>query len=94
MLELDLGQSWFTYSVFRSFNKHRERIQKFKEMWNLKYIYKKELDAACFAPNTACFHSKYLANRTISDSTSKVKAYEMSIDHKCDEYERKLASMV
>ena len=46
-------------------------------MYNLKYMYKNELDTACFAPNTACFHSKYSAKRTLSDSTSKDKSYEM-----------------
>ena len=47
MLELHLRQPGFTNSACRTFIKHRERIQKFRETGNLKYIYKNELDKAC-----------------------------------------------
>ena len=48
MLEMHLKQPGFTYSASRSFTKNKERIQKFKETGDIKYIYRCELDRACF----------------------------------------------
>ena len=39
MLELHLRQPGFTNSAYRTFIKHRERIQKLRETGNLKHIY-------------------------------------------------------
>ena len=39
MPELHLKQSGFTYSASRAFTTHRERIKKFREIGNLKYLY-------------------------------------------------------
>ena len=47
------------------FTKHREKIQKFKETSDSNYIYKSELDKACFAHATAYSDSKNLAKRTV-----------------------------
>ena len=66
MPELLLRQSGFTSSACGSFTKHCERIQKFKETGHLNYIYKNELDKACFAHEAAYSTRKGLA-RTISD---------------------------
>ena len=44
MLEMHLKQPRFTYSACGPFTKSKERIQKFKETGNTKYIYKNELD--------------------------------------------------
>ena len=41
MPEMHLKQSGFTYSICRPLNKNKERIQKFKEIGDTKYIYKK-----------------------------------------------------
>ena len=38
----------FTYSACGPFTKKKERIQKFKETGDTKYIYKNELDEAFF----------------------------------------------
>ena len=38
MPEVHLKQPGFIYSTFRPFTKHRERIQKFKKVGNLKHI--------------------------------------------------------
>ena len=46
--EIHLKRPWFTYSACGSFNKNKERIQKFKETGDTKYIYRNELDKACF----------------------------------------------
>ena len=48
MPEMPLKQPRFTYSAFGPFTKNKERIQKFKERGDTNYIYKNELDKACF----------------------------------------------
>ena len=40
--------SGFTYSACGPLSKNKERIQKFKETENTKYIYRNELDKACW----------------------------------------------
>ena len=47
MPELHLKQPEFTYSACGPFTKHCERIQQFREMGNLKHLYRNELDKAC-----------------------------------------------
>ena len=46
--EMHSKQPRFTYSACRSFTENKERIQKFKETGDTSYIYKNELDRACF----------------------------------------------
>ena len=48
MLEMHLKQPVFTYSAYGPFAKNKERIQKFKEIGDTKYIYRNESDKACF----------------------------------------------
>ena len=48
MPDMHLKQPGFTYSASGSCTKNKERIQKFKETGDSRYIYKKELDKACF----------------------------------------------
>ena len=48
MSEIHLRQSGFTYSACGPFIKNKERIQKFKETMDSRYIYQNELDKACF----------------------------------------------
>ena len=48
MLEMHLKQPGFTYSTCGTFTKNKERIQKFKETGDTSYIYKNEIDKACF----------------------------------------------
>ena len=48
MLELHLKQPGFTYSACGSFTKNKERIEKFRQTGNTHFIYKNELDKACF----------------------------------------------
>ena len=70
MPELHLKQPGFT-GACRSFTKHRERIQKFRETGNLKHLYRNELDKACFAHDAAYSESKDLGKRTISGKILK-----------------------
>ena len=46
--ERHLRKPRFTYSACGQFTKNKERIQTFKETGNTSYIYKTELDKACF----------------------------------------------
>ena len=48
MLEMHLRQPQFTYSACGPCAKNKERIQKFKETRDTKYIYRNELDKTCF----------------------------------------------
>ena len=45
---MHLRQPGFTYSACRPFTKNKERIQKFKQTGDSRYIYKNELDKASF----------------------------------------------
>ena len=94
MPEMHLRQPQFTYSACGPFTKHKQRIQKFKETGDTNYIYKNELDKACFAHNAAYSDSKDLIKRTVTDKISKNKAFDIAKDPKYDGYQRGLASMV
>ena len=48
MPEMHLKQPGFTCSACGPLTKSKERIEKFKETGDTKYIYKNELDKACF----------------------------------------------
>ena len=60
---------------------------------NTDFIYKNELDRACFQHDMANGKSKDLAKRTQSDKVLRDKAFKIAIDPKYDSYERGLASM-
>ena len=49
MPEMHLKQPGFTYSAFGPFTKNKERIDLFMQTGNTDFIYKKELDKACFS---------------------------------------------
>ena len=73
--EMHLKQSEFTYSACGPFTETKERILKFKETGDRNYIYKNELDKACFQHNMAYGDLKDLARRTTSDKVLKDKAF-------------------
>ena len=50
---MHLKQHGFTCSACGPFTKNKERIKKFKETGDTKYIYKNELDKACFQHDMA-----------------------------------------
>ena len=50
---MDLKQLGFTNSACGPFTKNKERIQKFKETRDKTYIFKNELDKACFKHDMA-----------------------------------------
>ena len=67
MPQMHLKQPGFTYSACVPFTKNKERIKKFKGTGDTKYIYRNELDRACFQHDMACGYFKNLARRTASD---------------------------
>ena len=46
--EMHLKQLGFTYSACGLFSKNKERIKKFKEIGDTKFLYRNELDKTCF----------------------------------------------
>ena len=94
MPEIHLKQPEFTCSACGPFTKNKERIQKFKETGDTTYIYKNELDKACFQHDMAYGDFKDLARRTASDKALRDKAFNIAKNSKYDGYQRRLASMV
>ena len=94
MPEMHLKQAGFTYSACGPFTKNKERIQKFKETGDTTYIYKNELDKACFQHDRAYEDFKDIKRRTASDKTLRDKAFNIAKNPKYDGYKRGLASMV
>ena len=94
MPELHLKQPGFTCSACGPFTKNKERIQKFKETGDTSYIYKNELDKACFQHDMAYGDFKDLKRRIFSDKVLRDKAFNIAGDLKYDGYQRGLASMV
>ena len=94
MPEMHLKQPGFTYSACGPFTKNKGRIQKFKETGDTSYIYKNELDGACFQHDMAYGDFKDLKRRTASDKILRDKAFNIAKNPKYDGYQRRLASMV
>ena len=82
MPEMHLKQTEFTYIACGPFIKNKERIQKFKETGDTSYIYKNELDKACFQHDTAYGDFKDLKRRTFSDKVLINKAFNIAKNHK------------
>ena len=94
MPEMHLRQSGFTYSACGPFTKNKERIEKFMQTGNTDFIYRNELDKACFQHDMAYGKAKDLVRRTQSDKVLRDKAFNIASDPKYDGYQRGLASMV
>ena len=73
MPETYLKQPGFTYSACEPFTKNKERTQKFKETGDTKYIYRNELNEACFQHDMAYGGFKDLTIRTTSDKVLRDK---------------------
>ena len=68
MPEMHLKQPGFTYSACGPFTKNKEKIQKLKEAGDMSYIYKNELDKACFQHDMAYGDFKDLKRTTASEN--------------------------
>ena len=73
MTEMHLRQPQFLYSACGPFTKNKERIKKFKETGDTSYIYKNELDKACFQHDMAYGDFKDLPKRTAADKVLRDK---------------------
>ena len=95
MPELHLVDPIFKkYSACGPFTKHTQRIQDFLNTGKLSYIYKNDLDKACFQHDMAYNKYKDLEKRTQSDIVLKNKALKIASLPNYNGYERRLASMV
>ena len=73
---------------------HLDHFQKFKKTGETSYIYKNELDNACFQHHMAYGDFKNLTKRTVADKVLRDKAFKIVSNQKFDGYQRGLASMV
>ena len=73
MPEIHLRQPQFTYNACGPFTRYEERIQKFKETGDTNYVYKNELNKACFVHDATYSDSKDLTKRTVADKILKNK---------------------
>ena len=64
------------------------------ETGDTNYIYRNELDKACFQHSMAYGDFKDLKRRTQSDKVLKQKAFEIESNRKYDGHQRGLASMI
>ena len=94
MPEMHLRQPQFVYSACRPFTRHKERIKEFKQTGDTHYIYRNELDKACFQHDSDYADHKDLINRTEADKVLRDKAYDIPSNPEYDDYQRDLASMV
>ena len=78
MPEMRLKQPGFTYSACGPFTKNKERTGKFMRTGNTDYIYKNDLDKACFQHDMAYGKYKDLDNRTESDKLLRDKAFKIA----------------
>ena len=77
--EMCLRQPGVTCSACGSLTKDKERIQKFKETRDSRYIYQNELDKACFPHGMAYGDFKDLTRRTAFDRNSKYDGYQTGL---------------
>ena len=81
MPEMHLKQPGFTYSACACgpFTKNKERIQKFPQTEYTNYIYKNDLDKACFQHDVAYGKYKDLTKRTESGKVLRVKLLKLQV---------------
>ena len=94
IVRLHLKESEFTYIACKPFTRHCQKIQKFREICNLKYLFRRELEKAFFAHDAAYSDRNDLTNRTISDKILKDRFYEIARNCKYNGYQIALASIV
>ena len=92
--EMHLKQPDFTSSACGPSTKNKERTEKFMKTVNTDFIYKNELDKACFQHDMAYGKTKDLVKWTQSGKVLKDKAFKIASDRKYSGYQRGLASMV
>ena len=86
MPEMHLKQPGFTYSACGLFTRNKQRMQNFMQTGDTNYIYKNELNEACFQHDMAYRDFKDLKRRTQSDKVLKDKALKSARNPKYDGY--------
>ena len=61
---MHVKQPGFTYSACGPLKKNKERIEKFMQTGNTDFIYKNELDKACFQHDMAHGKTQHSSKRT------------------------------
>ena len=74
--------------------KNKAKIEKFVQIGNTNFIYKKGLDKACFQHDMAYGKSKYLVKIAQLDKVLKDKVFNIASDPKYDGYQRESVSMI
>ena len=74
MPKMHLREPGFAQSACKTFTKNKEKIQKFKETGDSRYIYQNELDKACFQHDMAYGDFKDLFRSASSDKILLDKA--------------------
>ena len=82
------------YNACGPFTKYTKRIQECMKTGDPRYIYKNDLDKACFQHDMAYNKYKDLEKRTQSDRVLKNKAFKIASDPRYNGCERGLASML
>ena len=78
MPQINLRQPGFTYSACGPFTKNKERVQKFEEAGDSRYIFQNELDKACFQHDMAYGDFNDLTRRTAFDKILRDKAFNIA----------------
>ena len=94
MPEMHLRQPGFTYSACGPFTKNKERIKRFEETGDSRYINQNNLDKACFQHDMPYGDFKDLTRKTAADKVLCEKAFNIAKNPKYDGYQRRLASTV
>ena len=74
--------------------KAKKEFKTLKETGDLRYIYRNELDKACFQHDMAYGNFKDFTKRTASDKVLRDNAFNIAKNPKYDGNQRGLASMV
>ena len=85
---MHLRQPGFTYSACKTFTKNKEKIKRFKQTGDSRYIYRNELDEACFQHDMVYGDFKDLTKSTAADKVLRDKAFNIAKDLKCDGYQK------
>ena len=72
----------------------KKELKSLNKQVDTRFIYRNDLDKACFQHDSAYADHKDLINRTKSDKVLRDKAYNIASNPEYDGYQRGLASMV
>ena len=89
-----MKQIGFTYSACSPFTRNKERIEKFMATGNTDFIYRNDLDKACFQHDMAYGKSKNLVKRIQSDKVLRNTVFKIASNWKYNGYQRGLASTI